>query len=215
VKIVLFGATGNAGGSILRTCLAWPLVDEVRVIVRRPLAFTDPKLRVFVHADFLDLASVSAAFDGVDVCFYALGKSVTQVSGEAEYRTITHDYAVAAAQQLHASSPRAPFYFISGAGTRADSRMMWARVKAETERELQQTLDTVCWRPSFIDGEISGPRIYRVLRPLFRLLRPLRSIYVSGEDIGRAMLQAATHDLRGGVIENREIRSRADALSGA
>lgn len=89
---------------------------------------------------------------------------------------------------------------------------MWARVKAETERDLANVTDVVCWRPAFIDGENSesSPRLFQALRPLFRLLSPIRSVYVSGENIGRAMLQATAENLRGRTIGNAEIRDRAE-----
>src|SRR5262245_6592747 len=93
MKVLLFGATGSAGGSVLRACLASPVVAEVRAIVRRPLPQGDAKLRVHVHRDFLDYAGAEAAFAGVDACLFCLGISVTQVSGEEEYRRITHDMA--------------------------------------------------------------------------------------------------------------------------
>src|SRR5215213_10263099 len=155
MKILLFGATGSAGGSVLRVCLETPAVEEVRVIVRRPLDLAHGKLRVFVHGNYLDFASVAEAFVNVDACLYCLGISATQVSVEKEYRVITHDFALAAAHALKAHSPGAAFHFISGQGTRLDSRMMWARVKAETERDLIALMSAVCWRPAFIDGEPS------------------------------------------------------------
>ena len=212
MKILLFGATGSAGGSVLRVCLAAPGVEEVRAIVRRPLK-PHGKLRAFVHADFLDYAPVAEAFAGVDACLYCLGISATQVSGEAEYRTITHDFAMAAAGMLKAHSPGAVFHFISGQGAGLDSRFMWARVKAETERDLTGLIDAVCWRPAFIDGDNSenAPRIYQALRPVFRVLSPFRSFYVTGEDIGRAMLKATAENVRGRTIGNAEIRRIADS----
>lgn len=209
--VLLFGSTGSAGGSVLRTCLASDRVSEVRVISRRPVEIAHEKLRVWVHRDFQDFDAIGEAFHGVDACFYCLGVSVTQVPDEATYRTITHDFALAAARALQAKSPDAVFHFISGQGTRADSRFMWARVKAETEAELIDLVDAVCWRPAFIDGENSrnAPRLYQALRPLARLLSPFKSVYVKGDDIGRAMLQATVEQLPGRVVENAEIRAIA------
>jgi hypothetical protein len=129
---------------------------------------------------------------------------------------LTRDYAVAAARALRAHSPPAAFHFISGQGTRPDSRMMWARVKAEAETELLAVADAVCWRPAFIDGAdaASAPRLYQWLRPAFRLLRPFRSLYVSGEEIGLAMLLATEEGWRRRVVENAEIRQLARRASG-
>lgn len=215
LKVLIFGATGSAGGSVLRACLSSPDVEEARVITRRPLAIAHGKLRTFVHTDFLDYGETTAAFDDLDACFYCLGISAAQVSGEEEYRRITHDFALTAASALKRNSPNAVFHFISGQGTRLDSRMMWARVKAETERDLLDLGNAVCWRPAFIDGAVSpaspsGPRAYQAIRPLFRLLKGFRGLYVSGEDIGRAMIRATVEGVRGRTIENREIRDIAN-----
>jgi hypothetical protein len=141
---------------------------------------------------------------------------VRQTKGEAEYRFITHDYALVAALALREHSPAAAFHFISGQGTRLDSRMMWARVKAETERDLMDEVGAVCWRPAFIDGATSdsAPRLYQAIRPAFRLLRGFRGMYVAGEDIGLAMIQATRDGERARIIGNREIRAIADRARG-
>lgn len=213
LSVLIFGATGSAGGSVLQECLAADAVRAVRAIVRRPLDLRHPKLTTVVHQDYEHYDAVASAFAGMDVCLYCLGKSVSQVEGEAAYRRLTHDFALAAATALRAASPEAVFHFISGRSTALDSRFMWARVKAETERDLLAMSPlTVCWRPGAIDGlpSASEPALYRFARPLFRLLAPFRNLYVSGADIGRAMLQATAEQIHGRVIENREIRALAD-----
>ena len=211
MNVLIFGTTGAAGGSVLRACLDAASVDEVRAIARRPLSVPHKKLRVFIHSDFLDYSAVSEAFRHIDACLFCLGVSATQVSGEEEYRRITHDFTLAAARAMKAHSPGAAFHYISGRSTRTDSRMMWARVKGETERELIALVNAVCWRPGFIDTPTSEsePRLYRTLKPVFRLLKPFRRLYVRGEDLGRAMLQTTVAGVRGRVIENPEIRDIA------
>jgi len=212
VTILLFGATGSAGGSVLRVCLADAGVSEVRVIVRRPTGLVHPRLREVLHDDYLRYDAVRTAFAGVDACFYCLGKSVRQVSGEAEYRRITHDFALAAAEALRAASPQAVFHYISGSGTSLTSRFMWARVKAEAERDLMAGVDAVCWRPGSIDGvpSASEPFGYKLFRPVARLLlRPFPSVYITGTDIGRAMLVATRQGVRNRIFENAEMRELA------
>jgi nucleoside-diphosphate-sugar epimerase len=210
VKILLFGATGSAGAAVLDACLAASIVDEVRAITRRPLMNTSPKLRTYVHKDFLNYSTVEEAFRSVDACLFCLGISATQVSQE-EYRTISYSYPLAAANMFKAKCPGAAFHYISGQGTNAGSRMFWARVKAQTERDLIDLVDADCWRPAFIDAKPSPglPKLYAVIQPLGRLFKPFPNLYVHGHDLGRAMLQATVEKLRRRVIENAEIRQIA------
>jgi uncharacterized protein YbjT (DUF2867 family) len=211
MKVLIFGASGSAGGSVLRACLASADVVEARAITRRILPLVNDKLRVSEHRDYLDFAAIQETFAGVDACLFCIGISVTQVSGEDEYRKITRDFAIAAAQALRIGSPNAIFHFISGKGTDSNSRFMWARVKAEAERELIARFDAVCWRPAAIDGErsASAPSMYAVFRLLIPLLRPFPTLYVRGEELGRAMLQATRENMRARIIENAEIREIA------
>jgi hypothetical protein len=192
--------------------LAAPDVESVRAITRRPLGLAHPRLTEVLHDDYADYSRVADAFAGVDACFYCLGKSVSQVSGEAEYRRITYDFALAAARTLRAQSSSAVFHFISGAGAHLDSRQMWARVKAETDRDLLAQFQAVCWHPAAIDGmpSASEPFTYKIFRPIGRLVfKPFRSLYVTGDDIGRAMLAATRQGTRSRVVPNAEIRDLA------
>jgi hypothetical protein len=219
VRILVLGASGSAGGSVLRVCLSSPAIGEVRALARRRLGLAQPRLREIRHADFGDFTGAADAFTGIDACFYCLGKSVRQVSGEAEYRRITYDFALAAARTLREHSPGAAFHFISGQGANLASRFMWARVKAQTERDLLAGYDALCYRPASIDGvpSASEPPLYKVFRPIARLLlRRFRGLYVTGEDLGLAMVRATVEGLRGRILENAEIRDLADAArSGA
>jgi uncharacterized protein YbjT (DUF2867 family) len=162
MRILLFGATGAAGGAVLAACLKASIVDEVRAITRKPLTITHAKLRNILHTDFLGYSAIATQFEGVDACLFCLGVSITKVSKD-EYQKITHNFTLAAARTLLARSPSAAFHYISGQGTRPDSRM----------------------------------------------LKPFKSLYVHGEDLGRAMLQATIENLRKRIIENPEIRAIA------
>ena len=213
MDILVLGASGSAGGSVLQACLASPRVREVRTIGRRRLDIQHAKLREFVHSNFEDYTGVQAAFAGVAACLFCLGKSVRQVPSADEYRRITYDFALAAAGVLREQAPDAVFHYISGSGTHLDSRFMWARVKAEAERDLIARFNAVCWRPASIDGmpSASEPAAYKAFRPVARvLLQPFRSLYVKGEDIGLAMLQATIDGVRGRIVDNAEIRELAD-----
>ncbi len=210
MKILLFGATGSAGAAVLDACLAASIVDEVRALTRRPLISTHPKLRTYVHKDFLDYSTVQEAFRSIDACLFCLGVSATQVSKQ-DYRTITYSYTLAAAEMLKRQSPTAAFHYISGQGTKPNSRMFWSQVKAQVELDLISLIQADCWRPAFIDAKPSSslPKLYAILHPIGRLLKPFPSLYIHGHDLGRAMLQATVESLRSRIIENAEIRQIA------
>jgi uncharacterized protein YbjT (DUF2867 family) len=214
LRMALFGATGVAGSGVARAWLEDPRVCELRAITRRSPAITSPKLSIVQCDDFATLDAIGEALAGIDALCFCLGISVAQVSGEDEYRVITHDYALAAARALKEASPDATFHFLSGSGTKASSRMMWARVKGETELELIQLGlgGIVCWRPAMIlaDRPPRGlPWSYRAAYPLMRLLRFVPSLSVRNEELGQAMLQATLDGRREGTVENREIRAEA------
>ncbi len=62
MKILLFGATGSAGGSVLRVCLADLAVEEVRAIVRRPLPLEHEKRRrILENAEIREIAERARA----------------------------------------------------------------------------------------------------------------------------------------------------------
>jgi hypothetical protein len=195
----------------------------VRAVSRKPLRAANPKLRVVLHDDFLGYAGIRDAFEQVDACFFCLGISVRQVPGatpaerEAGYRRITRDFAMAAADALRVTSPDAAFQYLSGGRTHATSRMMWARVKAEAETALRDRIGANAFRAAFIDGADSAasPRLYQWLRPAFRLLRFRRSLYLTAEDLGLAMLEATRLGLREQVLENVDIRDLADQYATA
>ena len=90
MKLILTGATGFAGGEVLRQALADPAVERVTVLTRRPLDLTHAKLNEVIVRDFLDYSSVR--LDNADACIWCLGVSQSQV-GKEQYVVITHDYA--------------------------------------------------------------------------------------------------------------------------
>src|SRR5699024_3480848 len=150
-----------------RECLLDGGVREVVAVGRSASGQSHPKLRDLVLADLTDYSAAGRDLAGADACFFCLGVASAGMS-EADYRRITYDIAVAAAKALVAVSPGATFVFVSGAGTDAASRAMWARVKGETENAiLALPFKAACaFRPGFIqplDGIRSRTRLYRVL----------------------------------------------------
>jgi uncharacterized protein YbjT (DUF2867 family) len=125
------------GQGVLRECLQDPGVEQVLAIGRSATGQRHAKLRDLVVKDFADFSGIERELSGYDACFFCLGITSAGLS-EAAYRRVTYDIALAAARTLVKLNPGMTFIFVSGAG--ADSsekgRVMWARVKGQTENAL-------------------------------------------------------------------------------
>src|SRR5262249_25465723 len=99
MRAILFGATGMVGQGVLRECLLDPEVESVLAIGRRAMGRQHEKLREIAHRDFFDFSAIQAELAGYDACFFCLGVSSAGMS-ETEYRHLTYDLTMAAAQPL-------------------------------------------------------------------------------------------------------------------
>ena len=209
MKVVIFGATGMVGQGTLRESLLAADVEEVLAVIRTPTGVSHPKLREVKAADFTKLDDVDLS--GYDACFYCLGVSSVGMS-ETKYTEISYNYPMAAARAVDHD---ACFIYVSGAGTKATSRQMWARVKARTEQEIIDLLPNgYAVRPGFIQpthGVRSKTRfynaIYTALGPLFPALEKVAPRYFTTTDrLGRAMLQVARVGFPRHILENADLR---------
>lgn len=221
MRIIVFGATGMVGQGVLEACLREEEVTEVLVVGRTPTGRSHPKLRELHHEDFTDFTAVKDQLAGYDACFYCLGTSAVGMS-EADYRIVSFDFPLAAARALLATAPDAAFCHVTGAGTdgTGKTRMMWARVKGQTENTLLElNPHAYMFRPAFI-VPLPGTKaktksyvlLYRVVTPLYPLLRRLIPRYVTTSlQLGQAMLRATRHGSPRRVLETADINHLAAA----
>lgn len=207
-RIIITGATGMVGEGVLLTCLAQPEVEAVLSVSRRPSGRTHPKLRELLVPDFFDLAAVESQLAGYTACFFCAGVSSVGMK-EPQYTYVTHDLTLHFARTLLRHSPQATFVYVSGAGTHADGRQMWARVKGRTENELLALPfgRVAAFRPGVmlpVPGQ--RHRSYRALTWLGRWLRPVLPRYICTlREVGLAMLHAARRGAPKPVLEVPDI----------
>jgi len=220
VNVVLFGATGMVGQGVLRECLLDPDVTAVLSVGRSRIRQTHAKLREIVHADLLDFSALESALAGFDACFFCLGVASAGMA-EADYRRVTFGIAVAAATTLVRLNPGMMFVYVSGAG--ADSsergRVMWARVRGETENAILRLpfKTAAVIRPAGIiplHGITSRTPLYRaaytLTRPFWGILYKMFPQFVTTtETLGRTMLQIARHGSPKPILEARDINALA------
>lgn len=199
MNVILFGATGMIGHGALNAALTDARVTRVLTVGRRPTGRTHPNLDECVAADLFDLSDQEETLAGFDACLFCLGVSSAGMEEEA-YRRITYDLTLAVAQVLLRLNPDMTFVFVSGAGTNAGSRQMWARVKGETEEALSALPFGAVYhaRPGFIQpvgGAVSRTTLYRaiyaVTSPLYPLLRRMApNAMIDSDALGQALLEA-------------------------
>lgn len=215
MKVILFGATGMVGSGVLLECLANPKVSSVLSVSRNPCGVTDPKLREIVRKDLFDLSDIRADLVARDACFFCLGVSSVGMK-EDDYRRVTRDLTLNVAGLLAELNPGMTFCFVTGQNTDSNSSRMWARVKGETEDALlRMPLKSYMFRPGYIQP-MKGVRsktgwyqmFYNIMGPLYPLWRRLLPKYVtSTENVGRAMVRAATDGYDRQVLENPDINA--------
>jgi uncharacterized protein YbjT (DUF2867 family) len=220
MRAVLFGATGMVGQGVLRECLIDPDVEAVLSVGRSATGQQHVKLRELVHRDFLDFSAAESELAGFDACFYCLGVSSAGMK-EDDYRRVTHDFTIAAAQVLARLNPGMTFAFVSGAGTDSTERgrTMWARVKGQTENALLRMPFRAAYmlRPAVIvplHGIQSRTALYRVpymlMAPLLPLLEAAFPKYVTTtERLGRAMIRVAKRGAAKAVLESADFNAMA------
>jgi len=215
MKLILFGASGMVGASVLREALNAPDVDAVLSIGRHSCGVEHPKLRELLLPDLFDFAAVEEQLVGYNACIWAIGISSAGLK-EAAYARVTEELTLSWARALLRLNPGMSFCYCSGGG--AGGPGMWARVRRRVEGALQSMAfrHAGVVRPGFIRP---GPGIrsrtwgYQLgvvlLKPLFLftplLVRFLPFLFTTSEVLGRAMLRIVEGRADRFILESRDI----------
>jgi uncharacterized protein YbjT (DUF2867 family) len=212
MNAVVFGATGMVGEGVLHVALGSGEIASVLVIGRKPCGVRHAKLTEIILGDFFDYSAVRDRLRGYNACFFCLGVSSVGMK-EPEYRRITYDLTLHAANELAQCNPDMTFCYVSGAGTDSTEkgRLMWANVKGKTENDLRKLPFKAVYnfRPGFIKpipGLKNAFPLAGALGTLYPLLHAILPKYVCTlEDLGRAMIRAVERGYSAPTIENRDI----------
>jgi uncharacterized protein YbjT (DUF2867 family) len=191
--LLLVGATGLVGQSVLRQALADSRVTKVVALTRKPLP-PEPRLENPL-VDF-DALPADAPWWKVDGGICTLGTTMRQAGSPLAFRKVDVDYPLAVAKLLHQHGARS-FAFNSSIGANPKARAFYMRVKGEVEQRLIAggfpSLTLV--RPSGILGprapnrrwEARTIRVFHSLRPIL----PRHYRVVPADKIAKALLEAA------------------------
>ena len=198
----LVGATGLIGGQILQQLLEDPDFAIIKVLVRRPIDLTHPKVQLIL-LDFADEAAYQAAIAGSDVVFCSVGTTLKQVNSDmVAYRKIDYDIPVNAARFCAATAcPK--FLLVSSIGADSQSRNFYLKLKGEVEEKVGSLgLPTVSiFRPSMLLGQRAefrlGERIGQVLMGVLGFLIPAQYKAIDVKTVAKAMVAVAKKDTVG------------------
>jgi uncharacterized protein YbjT (DUF2867 family) len=216
MKIILFGATGMVGQGVLRECLREPQVEKVLAVGRTATGQTSPKLTELVLMDMFDFAAIEPQLKSYDACLFCLGVSSAGMS-EADYRRITFDLTLAAANTLVKLNPKMTFVYVSGQGTDSSEtgRSMWARVKGATENALLALPFKAAYmfRPGIIrplHGVRSKTPLYQgfyvALKPVLGLWQHFFPDHITTtEQMGKAMIHVVRDGAPKSLLDTRDI----------
>jgi uncharacterized protein YbjT (DUF2867 family) len=191
--LLLVGASGLVGQSVLRQALADSRVAKIVAVTRNPLP-PHPRLENPL-VDF-DALPADAPWWQVHAGICTLGTTMRQAGSHLAFRKVDVDYPLAVAKRLREHGAQS-FAFNSSIGANPKARAFYMRVKGEVEQRL-----IACGFPSLTlvrPSGILGPRkphraweartikVFHTLRPLL----PRHYRVVPADKIAKALLEAA------------------------
>lgn len=218
IHVVITGSTGMIGKAVLLECLASDAVQQVTLINRSPIGFTDPKVKEILVNDFQNPGHALDQLHAVDACFHCMGVSALGLTEET-YTQLTFGITAALADRMYTLNPGMVFIYVSGTGTDSTEagRVMWARVKGRTENYVLKKgfAKALMFRPGLIIPE-KGIKsrtnwysvVYAIMTPFFPLLKRSAGITTTTR-IGQAMIHAVMLPVDTVYLENRDINQLA------
>lgn len=198
----LIGATGLIGGYLLEELLKDDYFDTVRVLVRRPIELSHPKLEKKL-VDFGNNESLLTAISNSDMVFCSIGTTQKKVKGNKEaYRKVDYDIPVKAARFCKMTGCET-FVLVSSVGANSRSRNFYLKLKGEVEDVVESVgLNAVhIMRPSMLLGDRKefrlGEKIGNPLMKAISFLLPSKYKPIHGRDVAKAMLAASKQNKEG------------------
>ena len=199
VHLILTGATGLVGSSVLAHVLSLPpstTISRLSILSRSPVPLaskrdrtnTSTQIEVIQHTDYNSYPpDIIEKLKGATGVIWAQGISQNEVDAKT-YIKITKDYPIAAAKAFSAlTDEKLKFVYVSGEGatyTPGRFTQIFARVKGEAELALvdlskqtpySKTLRVYNARPGGVDGT-SQPEVWR---PVWAKYGAFKRFYMS------------------------------------
>jgi uncharacterized protein YbjT (DUF2867 family) len=198
MQLLLVGASGLVGRSVLAQALADSRIQRVVAPTRRPLAVPAGARAATLDnpvVDFERLPSDPRMWT-VDAAVCALGTTIRQAGAQEAFRRVDHDYVRDVARRTREHGAHA-FALTSAMGANPQSRIFYNRVKGEAEQSVMACgfVSLTIVRPGLIGGareesrplEFAARMVLGALEPVL----PRRYRINPAPNIARALLEAA------------------------
>ena len=203
--VTIIGATGLIGSNLLELLQSDPEISSIKVLVRRPVEYNNPKISTIV-IDFSDYESFKSEIINSEIVFCAVGTTNRKVKGDKEeYKKIDYDIPVNAAR-FCSETGCSQFVFVSSAGADSKSKNFYLKFKGSVEDAIcRMNIPTVLiFRPSLLLGKRQefrlGELIGKILIKSVSFLLPLQMKPIRAHDVAKAMLEAARKGLKGNIV---------------
>ena len=219
MKAIVLGASGLIGTELIRLLSADPEVESVRIVTRRPLNVSLPKLEERV----IELGSTEQMEGVVEkgaLVFSCIGTTQAQVNGDRDaYRKIDHAITLSAAQAC-LKKEAACFSFVSSGGANARSSNFYLRLKGEIEEDAAALglPSLVIMQPSLLLGKRSvfrpGERLAQLFMQRLSFLLPANVKAVHASAVAQTMIKYAKMAPAGcTIVDNGSILSGSQGKS--
>ncbi|MDD3280961.1 MAG: NAD(P)H-binding protein [Bacteroidales bacterium] len=201
-SVTLIGASGLIGSHLLQILINDAEISSIKVLSRKQLSYTHPKIRVAV-IDFGDKEAFAAEMKGSEIVFCAVGTTKQKTKGDKkEYRKVDFDIPVNAANFcVAAGCPH--FVFVSSLGANSKSTNFYLKLKGEVEDAIcGMGIETILvFRPSILLGKRQEFRFGEWMAKLFftpiSFLFPSQLRPIQAEQVAKSMIIAAKKELKG------------------
>lgn len=203
---LLAGATGLVGQQVLQNLLETPYYSEVKVLTRRPLGITNPRLtEIITDFDNPDRALIRA-----DDVFCCLGTTIKKAGSKEAFKKVDLDYPVRIAEYAKINGA-GKYLIVTAMGADSKSVFFYNRIKGEVQEKLAaMKFDSLhILQPSLLLGNRSeirtGEKIGEVLSKLFApLMNGSLKKYkaIESSKVARAMVSLARKPEKGIFIHD-------------
>ena len=216
VDVLITGATGMVGKSVLLECIRDNRVKNIYLVNRVTVNIKSPKIIEFIVDDFLKVGDLKKKIKNCDACFHCMG--ITSFGQNSNYYyKVTYEMTKSLADLVYGINPNSIMTYVSGEGTstKENSIIDWANVKGKTENYIlnRGLKDAYMFRLGLLipeNGIKAKTKLYNlfytIMTPFYPLMKLIPSITTSSK-LGLAMINCLYFPEDHKYLDNRKINN--------